>query len=1176
MNLKASTPGVQNTFPKSHHIRHLDAFTAGYVPLKNNSGGPKGLIGPLCHGTLVAKGIIILLIFFFIGCSSKRDVGLDAAAVAANNRGAALIGQFKYEAARQVFEKLAKKYPRNWDIQTNLAIAALNRQEEGDEQTALSILGGVLEQEPENLRARYCAGLLELYRGKPAEALEHFQTVMKADPEDAELLYFTGKALAQLNRYKDAIDFFKRSISRDPYIRSAYYGMIMALRQLGKMDEASAMLEEFQRLEKNPRGRLVEFKYTKMGRKAEVLTIDQPEPRLVKKPAGPLFNAVKTITVNKETNWRQQQDSILTRSSVTICDINGDLHPDIFISGAIKLPNGIGNALLPGNPGDGTYTLDSRHPLSKVIGVNAALWGDINNDGFVDVYFCRRGPNQPRYQDASGKWQEVTRDTGTANGDLDTVDGALFDADHDGDLDIFLVNADGPNELLNNNRNGTFRPLAADYGLGGNGTPSRSIVITDIDADRDADLIIINQRPPHEVYINELLWKYSPAKGFDTFISADIVAAVAGDVDTDGHTEIYTLDSKGEVSCWRPNADSAWKKTIKSFSGGVQGGQFFQKAPPLVAEGKEQRGLALTDVDGDGVLDIIVSTGKGWWAASFANDDLRILFTVPDKEKIPLAAWSILNTVQGPSLVGWTPGKPPFLWSPGPGRFPFASIKLSGSKGLKSQWRSNASGIGTRLSVRVDSRWTVLDTFRNHPGPGQGLQPVTVGLGGAKRIDFIALDWSDGVFQTELDLEPGKIHRVVETQRQISSCPVLFAWNGKVFAFVSDFLGVGGIGYAVGPGEYSESRPWENFMLPGGLLQPRDNRLILKLTEPMEEVTYLDAVRLRAYDLPPGWSMTLDERMGISGPVPTGLPHFYRNIFLPLKAINDRNEDVTAVVSKRDLQAAPPGELDQRFIGRLEQDHVLTLTFPLSLDSFPGQAILLADGWVEYPYSQTNFAAWQAGADYRAPGIEVRQPGGQWEVVLAQFGYPAGMPRQMSVPLPLLPKGVTQIRISTNQEIYWDRLAVVFAESCPRAEHHKLELEMARLEQTGFPRRTTGEQRLPYYDYENRRPFWDTHFLEGFYTRFGGVEELVEVKDNALAIFGAGEGIHLEFKEPALHLKQGWTRIFVLETNGWCKDMDLYTRTGETIEPLPHIGKRDDRVDRLHRLYNTRYLSGRQ
>jgi len=1165
--LKRFNGGVQGTTVNLRNTTFYQKFCGG--PGGGFSKEPPGRRRRFSASSYLKALIIIILTFLITGCSSSnRDKGIDSVLVAENNRGAALMGQFKYGEARDVFAELVKEYPRNSDLQTNLAIATLNRQKEGDEQTALSILESVLEQDPANLRARYCAGLLELYRGKPAEALEYFQTVMKSDPEDVELLYFTGKALTQLKRYDEAIDYFKRTIARDAYIRSAYYGMIMALRQQGKTDEAYGMIEQFQRLEKNPRSRLVEFKYTKMGRKAEVLTIDQvarPEAEPAKELSGPLFDKVRTVHVDEKIEWYHRQDIKMPSSSVTICDINGDHYPDIFISGAIRLAEGVGNAVLLGNPGDGTYTLDNQHPLAGITGVNAVLWGDIDNDGNVDAYLCCRGLNRLWYREASGKWQEAPREAGIGNGDLETVDGALFDADHDGDLDIFLVNADGPNELLNNNRDGTFRPLAADYGLGGNGNPSRSIVLMDIDTDRDTDIIIINRQPPHEVYINELLWKYTGAKGFDSFISAEITAAVAGDVDTDGQTELYTLDAKGFISRWQPNANGTWEGIKQSFCEGNR-------------ESGSAGGLVLTDIDGDGKLDIIVSTNNGWWAGSFDQDCIKTLFALPDEEKLPrpLTAWSILNTNDGPSMVGWVPGKPPYLWSPGPGRYSFAAIELSGRKDSETQWRSNASGIGTRLSARVDSRWTVKDSFRNHSGPGQSLQPVLVGLGGAKHIDYIALDWSDGVFQTEMNLEPGKLHRVIETQRQISSCPVLFAWNGSHYQFVSDLLGVGGIGYAVGPGEYSQSRPWENFMLPAGLLKPRDNRLILKITEPMEEVTYLDAIRLKAYDLPSGWSMTLDERMGINGPAPTGIPYFYRNILTPVQVINDRNEDVTATVSKRDMQAAPVGKLDQRFIGRLEQDHVLTLTFPQPLDSYPGQVILLADGWVEYPYSQTNFAAWQAGADYRAPTIEVLGPNGKWEAVLEQFGYPAGMPRQMSVPLPELPEGTTRIRIRTNQEIYWDRLAVAFTESCTRVEQHELELMSARLEQIGFPQRKTGEQRLPFYDYNKRRAFWDTHFLEGYYTRFGRVEELVKTKDNAVAIFGAGEGIHVEFVEPTEPLQEGWTRIFVLETEGWCKDMDLYTRTGDTVEPLPYLGKQDNRADKLHGKYNTRYLSGRQ
>jgi len=48
--LKASIPGMRATFHQLHDIRHFDVFAAGSVHLKKPSGGPKGLIGPPCHG----------------------------------------------------------------------------------------------------------------------------------------------------------------------------------------------------------------------------------------------------------------------------------------------------------------------------------------------------------------------------------------------------------------------------------------------------------------------------------------------------------------------------------------------------------------------------------------------------------------------------------------------------------------------------------------------------------------------------------------------------------------------------------------------------------------------------------------------------------------------------------------------------------------------------------------------------------------------------------------------------------------------------------------------------------------------------------------------------------------------------------------------------------------------
>jgi hypothetical protein len=50
MRLKASIPCVQTNSNKLSNIRHFGAFVTGVIHLKKPSVGPKGLIGPPCHG----------------------------------------------------------------------------------------------------------------------------------------------------------------------------------------------------------------------------------------------------------------------------------------------------------------------------------------------------------------------------------------------------------------------------------------------------------------------------------------------------------------------------------------------------------------------------------------------------------------------------------------------------------------------------------------------------------------------------------------------------------------------------------------------------------------------------------------------------------------------------------------------------------------------------------------------------------------------------------------------------------------------------------------------------------------------------------------------------------------------------------------------------------------------
>jgi hypothetical protein len=191
----------------------------------------------------------------------------------------------------------------------------------------------------------------------------------------------------------------------------------------------------------------------------------------------------------------------------------------------------------------------------------------------------------------------------------------------------------------------------------------------------------------------------------------------------------------------------------------------------------------------------------------------------------------------------------------------------------------------------------------------------------------------------------------------------------------------------------------------------------------------------------------------------------------------------------------------------------------------------------------------------------------------------AGMPRQASLPLTKekLPTGVRTLRLRTNMEIYFDAIYIVSAEKCPQAMRTELPLLGAIVSEVGFPVRTDNAQRRPYYDYNRRTPLWDTHHQTGFYTNFGSAAELVTSSDNALAIVGPGEEIELRFgnqirKTPST----AWTRMFVLETSGWCKDRDLFTRDGETISPLPGgPAVQNDKKLFLHKKYNRRFRSGR-
>src|SRR6266550_422 len=248
---------------------------------------------------------VLMLMWMVVGCDRGKKppapsapAAVDAKAIEQNNRGVGLMGQFEFEKAIGVFEGLLKDRP-GWDqIRVNLAMGYLNRQQEGDSDRATKLLEEVIGRKADFLEARYCRGILLLNGGKPSEALADFRFVSEKDPADAYVIYYVGQCLAATQKIPDALAAYEKAIGIDSSLRSAYYGAFQCLQQMGKAGDAKTRLAQFQAMKDDPRARLVEFKYTRMGKKAEVMVVDLPgEKTGVVEPKGPTFAEMSGLKI---------------------------------------------------------------------------------------------------------------------------------------------------------------------------------------------------------------------------------------------------------------------------------------------------------------------------------------------------------------------------------------------------------------------------------------------------------------------------------------------------------------------------------------------------------------------------------------------------------------------------------------------------------------------------------------------------------------------------------------------------------------------------------------------------------------------------------------------------------------------------------------------------------------
>jgi hypothetical protein len=562
-------------------------------------------------------------------------------------------------------------------------------------------------------------------------------------------------------------------------------------------------------------------------------------------------------------------------------------------------------------------------------------------------------------------------------------------------------------------------------------------------------------------------------------------------------------------------------------------------APDLAAAFARRRtSIGVADLDNNGAADLVVSADTA--SAVWLNEGREKFRRLDHAPALFVTSIADLDGDGFLDLVGLTGTGAATARTRGTKGYHWQSIRTR-SLSTHADSRINSFGVGGRIEIRAGPLLTMapIASPRTH-----------FGLGGQTKVGVARIVWPNGVAQVEFDPPPDQ--EVTAVQRLKGSCPWVFARNGDTFRFVKDFIWRSPLGMRINSQDTAGVGQTEDWILvPGKFLGADHGAYEFRITAELWETHFFDRVSLQVVDHPAAFDVFVDERF-----VPTQQPKLAVIAASPpepfLQARDESGRDVAKALAATDGDYVDGFPLGQ-FQG-IAGEHWVDFQLPADVPA-DRPLVVIGEGWI-YPTDSSLNVAISQGAHPAPHGLilEDYDPRRGWRPVSGDLGFPAGKNKTVVIPLPResLQAGHRRFRLRTNLEVYWDRLG--WAVTLPDAKLKPVPAATlaADLRYRGFSELGAPDRRkpdLPQYD-RLSGPGARWRDLEGYYTRFGDVRELLQHSDDRYVIMNAGDELVLRFAAAAPP-PAGWTRDFVLVGDGWVKDGDFNTANSRTVRPLP-------------------------